>query len=189
MEPTCGNGVCECTRDGEWESELCCFDDYYASTEEMVNMYQSDWFDHVAPNWLPGCEVITGDSPGPETQESCPFDCGVPCPPFCDSRVCTDSARLYASTASEVEVAHRLAGEAEWVTSSVDGAELEHKLRLLQPESRYEVRARARNAGGWGEWTAPLTLETNGAYTAGQCVQDDIPCDDRGGEVLEIDFL
>ena len=32
-------------------------------------------------------------------------------------------------------------------------------------------------------------LETNGATTAGQCVQDDIPCVDRDGEVLEIDFL
>ena len=113
----------------------------------------------------------------------------MPCPPFCDSRVCTDSTRLYASTASEVELAHRLAGAAEWVSSSVDGAELEHKLRQLQPESRYEVRARARNAGGWGEWTAPLALETTGLPPAGQCVQDDIPCDDRGGEVLEIDFL
>ena len=113
----------------------------------------------------------------------------MPCPPFCDSRVCTDSTRLYASSASEVELAHRLAGSAEWVSSSVDGAELEHKLRQLQPESRYEVRARARNAGGWGEWTAPITLETNGATTAGQCVQDDIPCVDRDGEVLEIDFL
>ena len=122
-------------------------------------------------------------------QESCPFDCGVPCPPFCDSRVCTDSTRLYASAASEVEVAHRLAGETEWVLSSVDGAELEHKLRQLQPESRYEVRARARNAGGWGEWTAPLALETTGLPPAGQCVQDEVPCDDRGGEVLEIDFL
>ena len=37
-------------------------------------MYQSDWADHVAPNWLPGCDV---ESPGyessvagPETQES-----------------------------------------------------------------------------------------------------------------------
>ena len=66
--------MCECTRDGVWGSELCCFDDYYASDEEMVNMYQSDWYDFVAPNWLPGCDV---DSPGyessvagPETQES-----------------------------------------------------------------------------------------------------------------------
>ena len=62
--------MCECTRDGQWGSELCCFDDYYASTEEMVNMYQSDWADHVAPNRLPGCDVRTDDSPGPETQES-----------------------------------------------------------------------------------------------------------------------
>ena len=62
--------MCECTRDGQWGSELCCFDDYYASDEEMVNMYQSDWADHVAPNWLPGCDVRTDDSPGPETQES-----------------------------------------------------------------------------------------------------------------------
>ena len=67
--------------------------------------------------------------------------------------------------------------------------ELEHKLRQLQSESRYEVRARARNAGGWGEWTAPLALETTGLPPAGQCVQDEVPCDDRGGEVLEIDFL
>ena len=37
--------------------------------------------------------------------------------------------------------------------------------------------------------SAPITLETNGATTAGQCVQDDIPCVDRDGEVLEIDFL
>ena len=49
--------------------------------------------------------------------------------------------------------------------------------------------ARARNAGGWGDWTAPLALETNGAVTAGQCIQDDAPCDDRDGEVLEIDYL
>ena len=62
--------MCECTRDGQWGSELCCFDDYYASDEEMVNMYQSDWADHVAPNWLPGCEANMDDSSGPETQES-----------------------------------------------------------------------------------------------------------------------
>jgi hypothetical protein len=51
------------------------------------------------------------------------------------------------------------------------------------------VRARAPNAGGWGDWTAPLSLETTGAVTAGQCIQDDAPCDDRDGEVLEIDYL
>ena len=152
-------------------------------------MYQSDWVDDVPPNYIPGCEASSSDTPGPETQESCPFDCGVPCPPFCDSRVCEDSARLYAGAASEVEVAHRLAGEAEWVAASVEGALLGHKLRQLQPQSQYEVRARARNAGGWGDWTAPLSLETNGAVTAGQCIQDDAPCDDRDGEVLEIDYL
>ena len=181
--------MCECTRDGQWGSELCCFDDYYASTEDAVRMYQSDWVDDVPPNYIPGCEASSSDTPGPETQESCPFDCGVPCPPFCDSRVCEDSARLYAGAASEVEVAHRLAGEAEWVAASVEGALLGHKLRQLQPQSQYEVRARARNAGGWGDWTAPLSLETNGAVTAGQCIQDDAPCDDRDGEVLEIDYL
>jgi hypothetical protein len=181
--------VCECTRNGQWGSELCCFDDYYASSEDAVRMYQSDWVDDVPPNYTPGCEASPSDTPGPETQESCPFDCGVPCPPFCDSRVCKDSARLYASATSEVEVAHRLAGEAEWVSASVGGALLGYKLRQLQPQSQYEVRARARHAGGWGNWTAPLALATNGAVTAGQCIQDDAPCDDRGGEVLEIDFF
>ena len=182
--PTCGNGVCECTRNGQWGSELCCFDDYYASSEPSVQMYQSDWTDDVAPSHTPGCDVNTADTPGPETQQSCPFDCGVPCPPFCDSRVCVDSARLYAGGASEVEVAHRPAGESVWLSTSVSGALLSHKLRQLQPESRYEVRARARHAGGWGGWTEHLSLSTVGAVTAGQCIQDDAACDERDGEVL-----
>lgn len=72
-EPSCGNGVCECTRDGQWGSELCCFDDYYASTEDAVRMYQSDWVDDVPPNYIPGCEASSSDTSGPETQESCPL--------------------------------------------------------------------------------------------------------------------
>lgn len=60
-QAVCGNGVCECTASGEWGSPLCCFGGLDGTHTDA----------HCTPT-----EVN-----GPETQLSCPYDCGTPCPP------------------------------------------------------------------------------------------------------------
>ena len=226
--PVCGNGICECTKDGQWGGAVCCFDDYYGDAsgplgEGDPHAYQSDHADYRAPDYdysLRGCAPDTTtwsamgaayfNATGPETQESCPFDCGLPCPPFCDVAVCVDGSRLYDTSATAYEVQHRKVidgggggggggggdgkgagggggggggGSGGWTTGTVTGDVTTYKMKQLDPDSTYEIRARAANRAGFGGWSETLTMTTLGAVTAGQCIQDDAPCSDRNGEV------
>lgn len=161
--------MCECTESGQHGAAVCCFGGYQSDAAGGAN-----------------CNVTAVG--GPEDQASCPFDCGVPCPPFCDSNVCADGSRRFDLPASDHEVAYRRSGNStEWLTAQT-GSSTAFKLRQLMPSTTYDVRVRARNEAGWGEWSAVSTLETMGQPEPGHCLQDDAPCSERDGEVQEVGY-
>ena len=190
--PRCGNGVCECTSDGVWGGDLCCFAGY-----EGV-----PWRDGASAADGPVCEGSETDIGGPETQESCPFDCGVPCPPFCEEvEVCSDSSRLFPVKPSKHEVEYRKhtatdawgvthAEEgAAWQQQAVEGADATSlKVTDLLPESKYDLRVRASNDAGDGPWSEVVAFETSGLPAGGECLHDDAPCTSNG-EIQQITYL
>ena len=186
---SCGNGVCECTSTGEWGGALCCFAGYE----------DAPWRDAASPGDGNVCEGMSGidvlastDLPGPETQDSCPFDCGVPCPPFCEAEVCADGGRLFPSEQAEHEVEYRrhtttdawgtthVVAGAAWARQVVTGTGTTLKVSELLPESTYDVRVRATNGAGDGPWSPNIILSTGGLPAGGECLHDDAPCGDAG---------
>ena len=89
----CGNNVCECTASGEWGGDYCCFGGGIDGS--------------ISPSY---CSVTAAG--GPETPESCPHDCGAPCPPFCDVEVCADGLPYYAAEVDGYELQYRAVGAA-----------------------------------------------------------------------------
>ena len=175
--PTCGNGVCECSDTGEWGGQVCCFPGYEGAS----------WRDPFANERMDCTATAIG---GPETRESCPFDCGVPCPPFCDgAETCADGTRLFPTEATQHEVNYRehtltdawghshSEPAAPWESHSVDGTGVTSTtLSNLLPEITYDVRVRALNAAGAGPWSQPTPLTTSGLPGGGECMHDDQQC-------------
>ena len=213
--PLCGNGVCECTSTGNWGDPLCCFGD---------------------SSFCQGNAAL-----GPETPTSCPFDCGAPCPPFCDAAVCADGLIYYPAQVEKYEVQYRDVGVAAsgsllsqgmggmggmgamglggtmggfygdndlgstysyeqslppppptaspWQTLVATSGALTASLRELVPSTIYEVRVRAGNGAGWGEWSDSKTFETTGLPEGGACLQDDAPCGmDGSGRFADVSY-
>ena len=110
--PSCGNGVCECTVDGQWGSELCCFAD-------------ESWCDQVGGN--------TDENSGSETQSSCPFDCGEPCAGgVCNAelQLCSDGSRYYPTAATGHEVQYRAIARTDGVLSYEEAMRKEMEMEM-----------------------------------------------------------
>ena len=101
-EPVCGNGVCECVKGGTHGNQMCCFAGYAGV----------DFYEGASTTERQGClEGLDGSqgvvAGGPADQDNCPYDCGVPCPPFCDSEVCADGSKLYPPVVDAHELRYR----------------------------------------------------------------------------------
>ena len=123
-----------------------------------------------------------------------PFDCGVPCPPFCDSKVCTDGSRHYSVKPLGHEISYRVLNtnssepDAQWINVTQAGTATTARLQSLAPGFSYEVKVRAMNAAGNGEWSEPTIIQTNG-QPGPACFQDDEPCGgERGSGVVEVSY-
>ena len=115
-EAVCGNGICECTSDGAWGSPLCCFGGLSGNSQSS----------YCSPTNIGG----------PETEESCPFDCGTPCPPFCDVAVCRDGLTYFPSIVDTYEIEYRETGAAASATNNP-------MAMMMDPMMHSQVHSRA----------------------------------------------
>ena len=62
-------------------------------------------------------------------------------------------------TITSYQVEHKLATESDYTTVylTVDPTALTHTIKELENDTRYDVRVRAVNAAGGGDWSAPVT--------------------------------
>ena len=63
------------------------------------------------------------------------------------------------------------------------------KLTRLTPNTAYEVRVRAVNSAGYGDWSDIVAMETSAIPAGGECMHDNSPCTDRKGELMDVSYF